>query len=250
MPLRQNMIYVRYFDFIPVYFCGVDRCSDIHAKQLKDFQALSEASQKQLHQSSEVLHLPKGAIVFEENEYLSKLYCIKKGACKFSKFDDSGEEHILRFLGKGEVMGKRSIISKRGARVAATTLTATQICCLDREEVLEHLNQNTEFCQDVLEAFVEEANLSDKTRVIFSPSKSIKGRLAKLLLYLSEKYGTDGKGKLNLRLRREDMAATLGTSQEYVINLLKSFKKAGLIKTIKSEIQILSKSGLERIGNT
>ncbi len=250
MCLVQNMTYVRNYGRSYIYFCGVDRCSDIQAKQLRNFRALSIPSQKQLLESSEVIHLPKGSIVFEEDQYLNKLYCIKEGACKFSKYDASGQEHILRFLGEGDIMGKRAVISQRGAKVAATTLTNTQLCCLDKEAVLLHMKQNTEFCEDLLKAFVEDANLSDQTRVIFSPSKSIRGRLAKLLLYLSEKFGTDSCGKLRLRMRREDMAVALGTSPEYIINLLKSLKKEGAIQTIKSEIQILSKAGLERISNT
>ncbi|MEM1338626.1 MAG: Crp/Fnr family transcriptional regulator [Bacteroidota bacterium] len=246
----KNMTYVSIYSCCDFYFCVVDRCSDIQTKQLRDFRALSMTAQRQLQESSEVMHLPKGSIVFEEDQYLNKLYCIKKGACKFSKFDDSGQEHILRFLGEGDLMGKRAFISQKGARVVATTLTPSKICCLEKEAVLRHMKENTAFCKDLLEAFVEDANLSDQTRVIFSPSKSIRGRLAKLLLYISEKFGTDCTGKLRLRMRREDMAIALGTSPEYVINLLKNLKKVGVIQTIKSEIQILSKSGLERISNT
>ena len=77
----------------------------------------------------------------------------------------------------------------------------------------------------LLDALIEDANINDHTRIIFCVHKGIKQRLAQLLLYLLEKYGMDTDGKLLLRLKREDMAAVLGTSQEYIINLIKTFKK-------------------------
>jgi CRP-like cAMP-binding protein len=223
-------------------------CSEIQSKQLRDFESLSIEAKKRLTEKSESLRLPKGSIIFEEEQPLDRLYCIQKGACKFSKIDSTGQEHILRFLGEGEVMGKRSVLTSKGAKVSAVTLMDTEICCLDKEAILESLDQNPKFCQDFLDALVEDANINDHTRMIFCVNKGIKQRLAQLLLYLIEKYGVDSKGKMLLRLKREDMAAVLGTSQEYVINLLKSYKNFGLIDIIKSEIYIQSKKGLEKIG--
>lgn len=223
-------------------------CSEIQSKQLKNFEALSIEAREKLAQHSESIQLPKGSIIFEEEQPLSKLYCIQKGACKFSKIDTTGQEHILRFLGQGEVMGKRSILTNNGAKVSAVALTDTELCCLDKDDIVENLNNNPRFCQDFLDALVEDANINDHTRIIFCVHKGIKQRLAQLLLYLLDKYGMDEDGKLLLRLKREDMAAVLGTSQEYIINLLKSFKNFGLINTVKSEIYVLSKEGLEKIG--
>lgn len=225
-------------------------CAEIRSKQLKDFTALSNEAKKELLSYTESLHIPKGKLIFEENETLNKLYCIKKGACKFSKIDKSGQEHILRFLGKGEVMGKRSILTNEGAKVSATALEDTELCCIDKTSILKNLRENPKFSGDFLNALVEDVNINQYTRIIFCVHKGIKQRLAQLLLYILEKFGADTNGKLMLRIKREDMAAVLGTSQEYVINLLKSFKNFGFISIVRSEIYITSKEGLERVGNS
>ena len=238
-----------FWTFVPKYLCGMGKCAEIRSKQLKNFEALSVKAKTKLALHSESIKLPKGSIIFQEDQPLRKLYCIQKGACKFSKVDNDGQEHILRFLGKGEVMGKRAILTNNGAKVSAIALTDTELCCLDKRDIIENLNNNPRFCQDFLDALVEDANINDHTRIIFCVHKGIKQRLAQLLLYLFEKYGVDESGKLLLRLKREDMAAVLGTSQEYVINLLRSFKNFGLIDTLKSEIYILSKEGLKGISD-
>jgi len=225
----------------------MSQCIEIASKQLKDFSALSPEAKEELLKASESIKVPKGKVIFEENQPLHKLYCIKEGACKFSKIDHVGQEHILRFLGKGEVMGKRSILTHSGAKVNAVALTDTEICCVDKSTILKNLKANATFCQDFLDALVEDANINEHTRIIFCVHRGIKQRLAQLLLYISKKYGVEDDGKLSLRLKREDMAAVLGTSPEYVINLLKYFKEHGYINTVKSEIYILSEEGLGKI---
>ena len=79
-------------------------CTKIRNKQLKDFDSLSTKAKERLLLTSESVKLPKGSLIFEERQLLNKLFCIKKGACKFTKTDTSGQEHILRFLGEGEVI--------------------------------------------------------------------------------------------------------------------------------------------------
>ncbi|WP_343487232.1 Crp/Fnr family transcriptional regulator [Allomuricauda sp. d1] len=222
------------------------KCDTIRVKQLNDFKSLSEAARQKMLNASETLFLPKGSVLFKENQHLNKLYCIREGACKFSKLDHSGQEHILRFLGKGELMGKRAMVTNNGAKVSATALTDTKLCCFDKNEVLENLRTNADFCNDLLSAFVEDANTNEHTRIIFCVHKGIKQRLARLLLYLTDKFGQHTNGKMRIRLKREDMAAVLGTSQEYIINLLARFRNAGFIKVERSEIFILSKEGLQK----
>lgn len=241
------MINVSFQRFYQTYFYGMNNCSDIRNRQLKDFKALDERAMQRLLQGSESIILPKGSVVFEEFEPLNKLYCIKRGAFKFSKIDRNGKEHVLRFLGEGEVMGKRSIISNCGAQVSAIALTEVELCCLEKEQIQKNLKTNTVFCQDFLDALVEDSNINEKDRMNFNPQKSIKSRLAHLLLFLAQKYGIEQSGKLKIKLKREDMAGVLGTSSEYIINLLRSFKNYGLIKTEKSNIFISSKKGLENI---
>ena len=241
------MIYVSFYECVSNYLCGMENCTEIKARQLKDFETLDRKAMVQLLAGTEMVSLPKGSLVFKENQQLNKLYCIRQGACKFSTVDKSGQEHILRFLGEGDIMGKRSIISNEGAKVSATTLTDTLLCCIDKTDVLEHVKSNPFFCNDLLNAFIEDVNINEHTRVVFCVHKGFKQRLASLLLYLAEKFGQAEDGRLLIKVKRDDMASVLGTSSEYVINLLNIFKSRGYIKILKREIYITSKTGLEKI---
>lgn len=241
------MTYVSFYNNGPYYLCGMEKYSTIKAKQLHDFKTLSETARLKIIAGTESRFFPKGSIVFKQEQKLNKLYCIKEGACKFSTLDKTGQEHILRFLGEGDIMGKRSIISDSGAKVSATALTDTMVCCVDKSDILENIATNSDFCNDLLSALIEDLNINEHTHVIFSVQHKIKRRLASLLLYLAAKFGQDKDGKLTIKVKREDMAAVLGTSPEYVINLLNSFKAKGYIKISKREVYILTSQGLQEI---
>jgi len=224
-------------------------CTEIKSEQLKDFSSLPMEAREELLKYARPRSVPKGTVVFEEDDSLSHLFCIKKGACKFSKLDASGQEHILRFLGEGDVMGKRAVLTNEGAKVRATALMDTELCCIAKNSITKNLQENPGFSKDYSNALAEDVDINEHTRITFCVHKGIKQRLAQLLLHLMDKFGVDRNQKLLLRLKREDMAAVLGTSEEYVINLLKTFKNFGFITIVKSEIHILSKEGLEKIGS-
>lgn len=229
-----------------LYLCDMEKCETIKAPQLNDFKSLDSSMLQQLKDGSQFIFIPKGRMVFKEGQQLTKLYCLEDGACKFSKMDTAGHEHILKLLGKGELLGKRSLISHQGAKVSARTLKDSRFWAMDRGVIQKAINENPKFCKQLLFALTDDLNQSEHSRVLFSSSKGIRQRLASLLLYLNDKFGINTDGELALQLKREDMAAILGTSPEYIINILKEFKSQNLISTSKTRIKIISTAALEK----
>lgn len=217
------------------------------AKQFNFLKSMTDVERAELKKTSSPRYLQKGEVLFMETEQLQKLFCIREGACKFSKIDERGKEHITRLLGKGEIMGRRSLISKKGAMVTATAITDTTICSVDRLPVLQCLKKNTGFCMDVIKGFVEDTEEEAKRKGLFDNHQSITKRLAGLLIYLDEKFGTEEDGSLKLFLKREDMANLIGTSSEYVISILSKFKTRGLLELERGKIRLLDKKGLQKM---
>lgn len=200
-----------------------------------------------LMQDTIMKQVPKGHPIFEESEELDGLYVIHTGACKFFTLGHDDQEHIYRLLGTGEMMGKRSVITDQGAMVAATALTDTQLCFLPKKALQELLSQDVAFSNRFTALLVEDMNQDERLKPLFCAHRPIKARLAQLLLFIADKYGTDRDGKLDLPIKREDMAALLGTSPEYIIHLLSRFKSFGSIALSKRNIYILSKTKLQEV---
>ncbi len=130
---------------------------------------------------------------FFEDEDLRKLLCITKGACKFTKIETNGEQLITELLGAGDLMGRRSLITQKGALLRATAITDIQLYCLQKEPVLNSIKNNSAFCFDVLHGFIDDTVKVIKKMDLYKNHRTTKKRLAGLLVYLHNKFGTNKK---------------------------------------------------------
>lgn len=215
-------------------------CDLTNARQLNFLTNLSDSGKERLRSRAIAKKVRKGTVIFSENELLQSLFCINEGACKFSVIDDRGKEIVTHLLGRGDLMGRRAMISKKGALVTATALEDTTLCCLDNESLLYEFSKNNEFCLDMLRGFATDQEEHHVRMGLYENRRGIKNRLSGLLLYLKEKFGTNRDGYLSVCLKREDMANVLGTSSEYVISLLASLKAQGAIGFHRGGIKIIS----------
>lgn len=185
------------------------------------------------------IQVKKGVALFQEQEILDGLYLIKSGAFKYTKTDGE-QDRITRLLGPGDFMGKRSVISDKGAYTSATALMDSQVCYIRKKHLNQLLDTEISFAREYLGWMMEDMDRQHDDCWTFCSGKPLKKRLATLLVYLAEKYGLDPKGKLLVRFKREDMATFLGTSQEYIIHLLAHLKSQKSIDLVKRDIYIHS----------
>ena len=79
--------------------------------------------------------------------------------------------------------------------------------------------------------------------------KTVRERLAEIILHLKENFGVDKEDTLQISLTREELANIVGTATESVIRLLSEFNKDALIELNGRKIKILDIQGLTKISN-
>jgi len=79
--------------------------------------------------------------------------------------------------------------------------------------------------------------------------KTVRERLAEVLLKLMDTFDLDNDLVLNVSLTREELANMVGTATESVIRLLSEFKQDKLIDLNGRKIKILDIKKLEKISN-
>jgi CRP-like cAMP-binding protein len=79
--------------------------------------------------------------------------------------------------------------------------------------------------------------------------KTVRERLAEILIHLKENFGLDDENVLQISLTREELANIVGTATESVIRLLSEFKHDQLIELNGRKIRIIDEAELIRIGN-
>ena len=74
-------------------------------------------------------------------------------------------------------------------------------------------------------------------------------RLATLLIYLNDTFGTNISGEINVYLKRSEMASFIGTATESMIRIFKKFEQSGLVTSEGRAIRILDEERLFNIAN-
>ncbi|WP_369994225.1 Crp/Fnr family transcriptional regulator [Winogradskyella sp.] len=179
----------------------------------------------------------KGQVIFEEGESLNGVYCIREGVCKLTKLSQNGKDQVVKLVVKGGLLGKRSLVSEQKTNLSAIALNDMEMCFIPKNEIMSDLSKNPKFTMDVLKEMAHDLKDSDDSLVDMA-QKSVKTRMADILLYIHDNFGTDDQGYLSIILSREDYASIVGTATESAIRILSQFKKEGMISTSGKRIKI------------
>lgn len=188
----------------------------------------------------------KGDIIFDEGESLHGVYCVRSGVCKLTKLSANGKDHTVKLLGKGELLGQRSVISDERTNLSAVALNDIELCFVPKDQIVTPLHENQAFSYDVLQHLAKDLRNAEDD-LINMAQKSVKQRMAETLLYIQKVFGVDESGALNVVLSREDYASIVGTATESAIRILSQFKKEGLIATSGKQITIKDLEGIKRV---
>ena len=105
---------------------------------------------------------------------------------------------------------------------------------------------NSGFAYDMMQIACKE--LGDSNRYIRDiAQKSVKERLAEILLLIADDFGIEQDGSLKLNITREDLSNFVGTATETVIRLLSDYKNDGLIEVKGRKIKLLNIEKLKTI---
>ncbi|GAB4157385.1 MAG: Crp/Fnr family transcriptional regulator [Winogradskyella sp.] len=216
---------------------------------IKEFNSLKSLTREELMRVSACKTgklYRKGQIIFEEGETLNGVYCVKSGVCKLTKLSENGKDQVVKLVVKGDLLGKRSLVTDQKTNLSAVALNDMEMCFIPKSEIMDDLSKNPKFTMDVLREMANDLKDSDVSLVNMA-QKSVKRRMAEILMYSHDNFGTDEDGYLSIVLSREDYASIVGTATESAIRILSQFKKEGLISTTGKRIKIDDYNGLKWI---
>ena len=216
---------------------------------IKEFNSLKSLTKEELMRVSACKTgklYKKGQVIFEEGETLNGVYCVRDGVCKLSKLSENGKDQVVKLVVKGGLLGKRSLVSEQKTNLSAIALNDMEMCFIPKSEIMSDLSKNPKFTMDVLREMANDLKESDVSLVNMA-QKSVKRRMAEILMYIHDNFGTDNDEYLSIVLSREDYASIVGTATESAIRILSQFKKEGLISTSGKRIKIEDYNGLKWI---
>ncbi len=212
------------------------------------FKKLNPAQIDFLNNNKTCIVVKKGKILYEEGNRVSGIFCINKGILKIYKTGVEGKEQIIKFAKQGDVIGYRSVINGEPACTSVKVLEDSIICHISTPELYHLLRENSEFGIELLQIACKELGEANDY-ITDIAQKSVRERLAEILLQLKDEFGINDDGLINISLTREELANIIGTATESVIRLLSEFKTEGIIELQGRKIKLIDLVKLKKISN-
>ena len=229
--------------------CGQACRHDLCVGKVPIFSALN---QEEMLKISELIHhrtYRKGDSIISEGDRPDSLFILNEGSVKVFRYTSDGREQILYVFSEGDFFGEQYLLGSKPASGYISALETVNVCMLSRSDFRSLLNIYPDIAVRVIESLDD--RLSHLENAIQSIGvRNIDGRIASLLLYYAEKFGTyETAGvKVRLPLNREGMANYLGIARETVSRKLGQMENDGLLRTLNNKtFLLLDRHGLEEL---
>jgi len=190
----------------------------------------------------------RGDVLYSEGSRISGFFCINRGIIKVFKTGIDGKEQIIRFARPGDIIAYRSVLSNEPACTSAKAIEDAGVCFIPSHILTDFVKENSMFSMEVMKLTCHELGEANEY-ITDIAQKTVRERLAEVLLNLINDFGLDNDNYLRITLTREELANIVGTATESVIRLLSEFKSDKLIELSGRKIRILDRKSLEKISN-
>ena len=194
--------------------------------------------------SSKIIELKKGDILFSEKELVNNIYVTIHGKVTLYRLSESGQKRIIYILDKGEVINE-VIFDKLPASITCEAFENTKILSVNRNNLLKIMEEDFQFTKNIL------YSMGRKIRRLYRQLKNtvpikMDKKLAAKLWKLSRDYGIEvEEGTLiDLDISITYLADMLGSTRETISRCVSNFEKDGLIKFRGRKIIIKDRDAL------
>ena len=211
------------------------------------FAALDDEAAAALRESMTHSELRRGETLFHEGDSGDKLYIVTEGKVKLGRSSSDGRENLLSVMGPSDMFGELSIFDPGPRTSSAVCVTEVSAATMNSESLKKWISDYPDISQQLLRVLARRlrrtnASLAD---LIFT---DVPGRVAKTLLQLANRFGTQEGGALRVNhdLTQEEIAQLVGASRETVNKALATFAHRGWIRLEGKSVLIVDTEHLAR----
>ncbi len=215
-----------------------------------NFNILSALSDEEKMQISKMMvhkdTLKKEIVHFSEDS-ANRIYFLKKGKVKISKYSVEDKEMILSILGPGEIFGETGVLGEKAYGTVAEVIEDAIICSLTIGQLERMLKKNPAFNFSVTK-FIGLRYLKVQSRLESLVFKTAPERIRGFIKEMADEHGkTLVNGTeivVKLKLKHEDIAKLTATTRQSVTTELNNLEKNGVILFDRKRILVKDYSQL------
>lgn len=224
---------------------NVEECNIVNAPL---FKHLTPEETDKVNSEKSTGSYKKGTSIYHEGNRINGCYVVFKGILKIYKTGIDGKEQIIRFAKPHEIIGFRSILSGELACTTAKVMEDSVLCYLPQDTIHYLVKHNGNFSLELMQLICRELGEANEY-ITDIAQKTVRERLAEILIHLKDNFGLDAENVLQISLTREELANIVGTATESVIRLLSEFKSDHYIDIDGRKIKILNYTALQKLAN-
>ena len=222
-------------------------CADCKARHRSVFNQIPLDAIEEVDVGKTCFQFKRGESIFYEGHTPQGVYCIETGKVKIYRTGPDGKDQIVRLAREGDMVGYRSLLSGERYSSTASCLEETTVCFVPKTQLMALFTRQS--CLSM--RFMQQAchELGEAGKLITNlAQKSVRERMAEVLLMLKETFGLTEDNALDVRLSREELSNLAGTATESCIRVLSDFQQEGLIRLDGKRIVLESIPRLVRTG--
>jgi CRP/FNR family transcriptional regulator len=172
------------------------------------------------------------------------VFHIVSGSFKTSAVTAAGQEQVLGFHLRGELLGLDAI-GRSFAPSNAIAMEDSQVCVISYDMLEQRCEENRALQVQFTTAMANEISTKQSMMLLLG-QMSAEERVAYFLLDLGKRFSSLGysASDMNLRMTREEMGSYLGMKLETVSRVLSALNKQKLVNVDNKHIEILDAPGL------
>ncbi|HYB96991.1 MAG TPA: Crp/Fnr family transcriptional regulator [Vicinamibacterales bacterium] len=172
---------------------------------------------------------PAGATIYAQGDSATSVYYLERGRVQVAVVSRAGKEAVIAVLDDGQFFGEGCLGGQQCRMAATTTISASTIVTIAKEEMVRRLHERPEFAALVLRHILErtirvEEDLIDQ---LFNSSEK---RLARALVLLAH-YGQGETPQRKAPMVTQNvLAEMIGTTRSRVNFFMNKFRRFGFIE--------------------
>lgn len=207
----------------------------------KNFKHLSKSELELVNSNRYEATFKPGEVMIKQGSPSSNALFMATGIAKSYIEGLKGKNFILDLEKPGNlILGPGAYVNSRH-NYSVASITSIQACFVSTDILRQLARTNSAFSESLLEDFCKKTVLSH-TRMVSMAQKRMSGRLADVLLYLSNEIF--GKDEYEMILTRQELGEMTSMAKECVVRILKEMEDSGAIYSDSSRVKILDKGKL------
>lgn len=185
-----------------------------------------------------------GENIVKQGTSASHMIMITRGMAKLYLEGFDKKNLLLELISPWKLFGGPGLFTDYRYHYSVSALTETSACFIATENVRRVMRLNPDFAETLLK-HCSLNGVSNFQRLISLTQKQMHGRLADVLLYLSEKVYFSTHFSLNIT--RQEIGEMSNMTKESATRILKEFEHAAIIKLDTKNITLLDVEKLKQL---